>query len=100
MCGRGVKCIHETNSSNRRMYMTKLYQIDPSHSQANFTVKHMMIAKVHGGFEKMRGTFKYDENDVAKSSVEVEIEANSINTREAQRDAHLRSADFFDVEKY
>lgn len=80
--------------------MTKQYQIDPSHSTAGFTVKHMMIAKVHGGFEKMRGTFSYDENDISKSSVEVEIEAASINTREPQRDAHLRSADFFDVEKY
>lgn len=80
--------------------MTKLYQIDPSHSTAGFSVKHMMIAKVQGGFEKMRGTFKYDQADLSMSSVEVEIEAASINTREAQRDAHLKSADFFDVEKY
>lgn len=76
------------------------YQIDPSHSTANFSVKHMMIAKVHGGFEKMSGKFNYDKENLAKSSVEVTIDATSINTREAQRDAHLRSADFFDVEKY
>ena len=76
------------------------YQIDPSHSTANFSVKHMMIAKVHGGFEKMSGSFIYDKQDVSKSSVEVTIDANSINTREPQRDTHLRSADFFDVEKY
>ena len=80
--------------------MTKLYQIDPSHSSAGFTVKHMMIAKVHGGFEKMRGTFNYNPDDLSKSSVEVTIEAASINSREPQRDAHLKSADFFDVEKY
>lgn len=80
--------------------MTKTYQIDPSHSSAGFSVKHMMIAKVHGGFEKIRGSFNYNPDDLSKSSVEVEIEANSINTREPQRDAHLKSADFFDVEKY
>lgn len=80
--------------------MTKTYQIDPSHSSAGFSVKHMMIAKVHGGFEKMRGTFNYDPENLGKSSVEVEIEASSISTRDAQRDTHLKSAEFFDVEKY
>lgn len=76
------------------------YNIDPSHSSANFTIKHMMIAKVHGGFEKMSGQFKYDAANLANSSIDVTIEAGSINTREAQRDTHLKSADFFDVEKY
>lgn len=76
------------------------YNIDPSHSTASFSIKHMMIAKVHGGFEKMSGTLIYDPKDLAGSIVDVVIEAASINTREAQRDAHLKSADFFDVEKY
>lgn len=76
------------------------YQIDPSHSTAGFSIKHMMIAKVHGGFEKMSGQLSYDAQNVAASSIEVAIEAGSINTREAQRDTHLKSADFFDVEKY
>jgi polyisoprenoid-binding protein YceI len=76
------------------------YNIDPSHSTASFSVKHMMIAKVHGGFEKLSGAFQYDPANLAKSSVEVTIETNSINSRDAQRDTHLRSADFFDVEKY
>jgi polyisoprenoid-binding protein YceI len=76
------------------------YQIDPSHSTANFSIKHMMIAKVHGGFEKMSGTLTYDAANPSKSSVQVAIETGSINTRESQRDAHLRSPDFFDVEKY
>jgi len=80
--------------------MKKTYQIDPSHSTASFSVKHMMIAKVHGGFEKLSGKFVYDSENPTQSSVEVSIEAASINTREPQRDAHLRSADFFDVEKY
>ena len=80
--------------------MSNTYQIDPSHSTASFSIKHMMIAKVHGGFEKMSGTLTYDKANPSKSSVQVAIEAASINTREPQRDTHLRSPDFFDVEKY
>lgn len=80
--------------------MKSTYQIDPSHSTASFSIKHMMIARVHGGFEKMSGKLIYDPDDVTASSVEVSIEAASVNTREAQRDTHLRSPDFFDVEKY
>lgn len=76
------------------------YHIDPSHSNADFTIKHMMIAKVHGGFEKLSGKFVYDPVSPEKSIVDVSIDAASINTREDQRDTHLRSADFFDVEKY
>jgi polyisoprenoid-binding protein YceI len=76
------------------------YQIDPSHSSANFSIKHMMIAKVHGGFEKISGKFVYDKANPAQSIVDVTIEASSINTRDAGRDGHLKSADFFDVEKY
>ncbi|MNL06219.1 hypothetical protein D3C87_1268510 [compost metagenome] len=76
------------------------WQIDTAHSSANFSIKHMMIAKVHGGFEKLSGTLQLDGTDITKSSIQASIEAASINTREAQRDAHLKSADFFDVEKY
>ena len=80
--------------------MNQIYQIDPSHSTASFSVKHMMIAKVHGAFEKMSGKLIYSASDLSQTSVEVAIEASSITTREAQRDAHLKSADFFEVEKY
>lgn len=80
--------------------MKTKYQIDPSHSTASFSIKHMMIAKVHGGFEKMSGTLTYDPQNPSHSVVEASIDAASINTREAQRDAHLKSADFFDVEKF
>src|SRR5437868_5605492 len=76
------------------------YKIDGSHSSANFSIKHMMIAKVHGGFEKLSGTLQLDSSDITKSSIQASIEAASVNTREPQRDAHLKSADFFDVEKY
>lgn len=60
----------------------------------------MMIAKVHGGFEKISGQLVYNSADLSKSNIAVSIDAASINTREPQRDAHLKSADFFDVEKY
>ncbi|MFV8258840.1 YceI family protein [Bdellovibrio bacteriovorus] len=79
---------------------TTKWNIDPMHSSANFTIKHMMIAKVHGGFEKLSGSLSLDSSDITKSSIEAVIDASSINTREAQRDTHLKSADFFDVEKY
>ena len=74
--------------------------IDPSHSEAQFTVRHMMFAKVRGHFAKVSGTIQLDQDDLSRSSVDVTIEAASIDTREPQRDAHLRSADFLDVEKF
>ena len=80
--------------------MTTKYTIDPAHSAASFSIKHMMIAKVHGGFEKLGGTLNYDPSAPEKSAVDVQIEMNSISTREAARDTHLKSADFFDVEKF
>lgn len=76
------------------------YQIDPSHSTASFSIKHMMIAKVHGAFQKMSGSLEYDAANPAKAQIDVTIEAASIDTREPKRDEHLRSADFFDVAKY
>lgn len=80
--------------------MSNTYQIDPSHSSVNFSIKHMMIAKVHGGFEKLSGTFVYDAANPSQSNVDVIIDVASINTRETQRDTHLKSADFFDIENY
>lgn len=76
------------------------WEIDPAHSSANFSVKHMMIAKVHGGFTKLSGSLRLDRSNPSKSSVEAVIDANSIDTREPKRDEHLRSADFFDVQKF
>lgn len=77
-----------------------LYQIDPAHSSLNFSVKHMMIAKVHGGFDKFSGHFTYDPSNTESSSVDVEVAVASINTRDEKRDTHLKSADFFDSEKF
>lgn len=76
------------------------YNIDPSHSTADFKVRHLMIANVRGEFSKVSGTVAFDPETPANSKVEARIDVNSLQTREEQRDAHLKSADFFDVEKY
>jgi polyisoprenoid-binding protein YceI len=79
---------------------TTTWNIDPIHSVAEFKVKHMMISNVKGQFTGISGILSRDEVDVTNSRVEVTIDAASINTRDAQRDGHLKSADFFDVEKF
>jgi polyisoprenoid-binding protein YceI len=79
---------------------TTTWNIDPAHSSAEFKVKHMMISHVKGHFAKVTGTLTLDESTLANSRVEALIEAASVETRDAQRDAHLKSADFFDVEKF
>ena len=75
-------------------------EIDSSHSGASFTVKHMMISNVRGEFNKVSGTFNYNEKDPTKSTVAATIDASSIDTREPKRDEHLKSPDFFDVAKH
>ena len=79
---------------------TTTWKIDPAHSIAEFKVKHMMIANVKGQFSNISGTLFLDEADLTNSHVEATIEASSIHTRDEQRDAHLKSLDFFDVEKF
>jgi polyisoprenoid-binding protein YceI len=74
--------------------------IDPSHSDIQFSVKHMMIATVRGRFTKFNGTFNVNDRNLLQSSVEGTAEAASVDTRDSNRDAHLRSADFFDAENY
>jgi polyisoprenoid-binding protein YceI len=76
------------------------YQLDPSHSSASFTIKHLMVAKVRGTFEKINGRLEYDPQSPEKSHIDVDIDTSSITTHEPQRDAHLKSPDFFDVEKF
>ena len=80
--------------------MTTTWNLDPAHSTAEFKVKHMMITNAKGQFTGLTGALTLDEGDIANSKVEAAIDASTVNTREPQRDAHLRSADFFDVEKY
>ena len=76
------------------------WKIDPAHSQVEFGVRHMMITTVKGRFAGVEGTVLLDETNPSNAEVDVKIDASTIDTRESQRDAHLRSADFFEVEKY
>jgi polyisoprenoid-binding protein YceI len=77
-----------------------LWTIDPAHSTIGFSIKHMVVATVHGRFGAFRGTIRFDDDRPRDASVEVLIDAASIDTGERKRDEHLRSADFFDVATY
>lgn len=76
------------------------WNFDPSHSSIGFVVRHMMFSKVRGRFNKWAGDIILDENDLGRSSLNVTIDPASVDTQEEKRDAHLRSADFFDVEHH
>ena len=76
------------------------WQIDPKHSTAEFAVRHMMVTTVKGHISGVEGVITLDEGDLARSSVEASLDAVSIDTREPSRDAHLRSPDFLDAEKF
>jgi polyisoprenoid-binding protein YceI len=76
------------------------YKIDSAHSTAHFVVRHMMITNVRGGFSNVTGTVDWDPANPSAAKVEATIDATTINTNEAARDTHLKSADFLDVEKF
>jgi polyisoprenoid-binding protein YceI len=80
-------------------YVAGTWAIDPVHSEVSFTVRHMMVSKVRGRFDKFEGTIVTTEDPLG-STVTATVDLNSINTAQEQRDAHIRSADFFEVEKY
>ncbi|HTM43654.1 MAG TPA: YceI family protein, partial [Polyangiaceae bacterium] len=81
--------------------MTKSnWNIDVAHSGINFSVRHMVVSKVRGKFGKYSGVVHLDDDDLTRSNVEITIDAASIDTGIAQRDDHLRSADFFDAAQY
>lgn len=79
---------------------TTTWTIDGSHTQAQFKVRHMMIANVTGEFTKISGQFQFNPEDPTLNKIEATIDVSSIHTRDENREAHLKSADFFDVEKY
>src|ERR1700759_4354977 len=80
-------------------YVAGTWAIDPVHSEVSFVVRHMMVSKVRGRFDKFEGTIVTAE-DPLQSTVTASVDLDSINTGQEQRDAHIRSADFFEVEKY
>jgi polyisoprenoid-binding protein YceI len=79
---------------------TTTWSLDPAHTQVELSVRHMMITRVKGRFPGVQATIRVDEEDPDRSSVEVEIDAASIDTRNEERDQHLRSSDFLDVENH
>jgi len=76
------------------------YDIDPTHSAAHFSVRHMMISNVRGEFTKVHGTVTFDHENPGASKVEATIDVASLHTRDEQRDGHLKSADFLDAAQY
>ena len=76
------------------------WDIDHAHSSIDFTVRHLLVSKVRGRFTKWKGGLEIDEQDLTRSRVEVEIDVASVDTHEPQRDAHLRSGDFFEAAQY
>jgi polyisoprenoid-binding protein YceI len=82
------------------VYADNTFKIDPAHTYIGFSVRHMVVSNVKGNFTKFSGTINYDSTDITKSKVNVKIDAASITTDNEIRDKHLRSAEFFEVEKY
>ncbi len=80
--------------------LADVWKIDASHSSAQFSVTHLMISTVRGGFGTMSGTVEYDGKSVASIKVDVTIDATTVTTNNEKRDTHLKSADFFDVAKF
>jgi polyisoprenoid-binding protein YceI len=76
------------------------WTIDPSHTSVTFGVRHMMISTVRGEFQKVSGTVTWDPKDPSATAIDAKVDVSSIQTREPERDAHLKSADFFDVETH
>ena len=80
--------------------MATTWNIDTSHSSIHFSVRHMMIAKVRGAFNAWSGSIAFDDANVSASKIQGEIDVASIDTAEPKRDGHLKSPDFFDIEKF
>jgi polyisoprenoid-binding protein YceI len=80
--------------------MSNQWTVDASHSNASFSVRHMMITNVRGEFQKLEGTVSWDPANPEATQIEATIDVASINTRDPQRDGHLKSGDFLDVEKF
>jgi polyisoprenoid-binding protein YceI len=83
-----------------RSSLTGTYTLDPAHTRLGFVARHAMVTKVRGSFNEFAGTAQIDGADPSKSTVSVTMQADSVDTRNADRDGHLRSSDFLELEKY
>jgi len=79
---------------------TNTYTIDPNHSTVHFWVRHLMVSKVHGELSDIKGSILYDPSQPEQAKIDVTIDVNSLTTRQDQRDAHLKSADFLEVDRF
>ena len=95
-----VAVISLTMSAGAMKAQSKDWKVDPAHSEADFSIKHMAISTVHGTFRGLAGVIKFDPADVVKSGVQATIDVSSVDTGVAARDKHLKSPDFFDVAKF
>jgi len=89
-----------TTSNQQSTQTTTTWQLDPSHTTVEFSAKHLMVSTVKGHFGPATGAIQLDESDYTNSSVEVTVDVAGLHSRDEKRDGHLKSADFFDVEKY
>ena len=89
-----------TTATNQLTALTGTYTLDPAHSRIGFVARHAMVTKVRGAFNEFEGTAVLDGDNPANSSASVTIQVNSIDTRQAQRDDHLRSNDFLSMDEY
>jgi len=89
-----------TSTLNETGLVSGTYTVDPSHSRIGFVARHAMVTKVRGAFNEFDATARIDGEDLGRSSVSVSIKTGSIDTRNEQRDGHLRSNDFLDIESF
>ena len=92
--------IKNENQTRRKENKMTTWKIDPTHSEVNFKVKHLVVSTVRGNFDNFDATVETDKEDFSDAKIKFEADVNSINTKNEQRDAHLKSADFFDAENH
>src|SRR5688500_11673137 len=100
MCPPRLEEMHRMTTATVPTTLTGTYAIDPTHSRIGFVARHAMVTKVRGSFNEFEGSGYFDAENPARSRLRLTIQAASIDTRNADRDGHLRSNDFFDMESY
>jgi polyisoprenoid-binding protein YceI len=88
------------SQTKNKIMATQTWTLDPTHSELQFKIKHLMISTVSGQFNDFKATVETEDNDFSKAKVQFEAAVDSISTNNEQRDAHLKNGDFFDIEKY